>query len=80
MAGALMPYLTGYTKKYVKLSATVGTTNVNVAHGLGTVPDIVLITVTGTVAGVVRVVSKDGTNVVLVSTLASTTVEILVFE
>ena len=80
MAGALMPYLTGYTKKYVKLSATVGTTNVNVAHGLGTVPDIVLITVTGTVAGVVRQVSKDGTNIVLVSTLASTTVEILVFE
>ena len=73
-----MPYLG--TKKYVKLSATVGTSNVNVAHGLGTIPDLVLITVTGTVAGVVRQVSKDGTNVVLVSTLASTTVEVIVFE
>lgn len=67
-------------RKYVKLSATVGTTNVNVAHGLGTIPDLVLITVTGTVAGVVRQVSKDGTNVVLVSTLASTTVEVIAFE
>ena len=71
-----MPYL----GKYAKLSATIGTTNVNVAHGLGTVPDIVLLTVTGTVAGVVRQVSKDGTNVTVVSTLASTTVEILAFE
>ena len=67
-------------RKYVKLSATVGTTNVNVAHGLGTIPDLVLITVTGTVAGVVRQVSKDATYVVLVSTLASTTVEVLTFE
>jgi hypothetical protein len=73
-----MPYLSA--KKYVKLSATVGTTNVNLAHGLGTVPDLVLLTVTGTVAGVVRQVSKDATNIVLVSTLASTTIEALVFE
>ena len=78
MAGALMPYLTN--KKYVKLSATVGTTNVNVAHGLGTIPDVVLLTVTGTVAGVIRQVSKDGTNVTVVSTLANTTVEIVAFE
>ena len=73
-----MPYLTN--KKYVKLSATVGTTNVNVAHGLGTIPDVVLLTVTGTVAGVIRQVSKDGTNVTVVSTLANTTVEIVAFE
>lgn len=73
-----MPYLG--TKQYMKLSATVGTTNVNVAHGLGTIPDLIFLTVTGAVAGVVRVVSRDGTNVVLVSTLASTTVEILAFE
>lgn len=71
-----MPYL----GKYNKLSATVGTTNVNVAHGLGTIPSVVILTVTGTVAGVVRQVSKDGTNVVLVSTLASTPVEVIAFE
>ena len=71
-----MPYL----GKYTKLSATVGTTNVNVTHGLGTTPSVIWILPTGSVAGVVRQVSRDGTNITLVSTLASTVVEVVAFE
>jgi len=70
--------MTGMTgAEYSKQIATVGTTNVNVPHYLSTTPDFVILTVTGTVAGVVRAVSRDATNVVVVSTLANTVVEIV---
>ena len=69
-------YSPGYA---TKVSGTVGTTATAFAHGLGTTPNIVLLTVTGTVAGVIRVVSRDATNITVVSTLASTTFEALVW-
>ena len=69
-----------YGKAYRKLSGTIGTTNTNVAHGLGSVPDLVFMIVTGSVAGVVRLVSKDATNLVIISTRASTTIEAIAFE
>lgn len=73
-----MPYID--QKKYVKLTGTIAVSNTNIAHGLGTVPDLVFVLVTGSVAGVVRLVSKDGTNLTLISTIASTTVEVVAFE
>ena len=62
---------------YNVLSGTVGTTATAFAHNLGTVPGFVILTVTGTVAGVVRVTAKDATNITVVSTLAATTFEAL---
>ena len=59
----------------VKLSGTIGTANTNVAHGLGVIPNVVFFLPIGAVAGVVRLVSKDSTNLVFISTLASTTIE-----
>ena len=54
-------------------SGTVGTTATNFAHNCGTQPRFVILTVRGTVAGVMRMTALDVTNITVVSTLASTT-------
>jgi len=59
------------------VKGTVGTTATAFAHNLGTVPAFVILTVDGTVAGVMRVTAKDATNITVVSTLAATTFEAL---
>ena len=78
MAGDLMPQ--DYSPRFAtKITGTVGTTATNFAHSLQTTPNIVLLTVTGTVAGVIRVTARDATNITVVSTLASTTFEAFVW-
>lgn len=67
-------------RKYSKVTGTVGTTATAFAHGLATTPNFVLLTVIGTVAGVIRTTARDVTNITVVSTLASTTFEALCIE
>jgi len=62
---------------WTKLTGTVGTTATTFAHNLATTPTAVLLTVTGTVAGVMRVTARDAVNITVISTLASTTFEAL---
>jgi len=63
------------------VKGTVGTTPTAFPHDLrGGAPRLVMLSVNGAVAGVIRCTTRDATTITVVSTLASTTFEALVIQ